>query len=87
MLQEYLLNTPAKYWITIFGYHLHKSFFGVIFLLLGIIIFSINKKSQSRFKKLGIILASFGLILVILSILGHIYTDNHPYFKLWDKMY
>ena len=78
-IKEFLLNTPEKYWLVIFGYHLHKSFWGVLFVLIGIGIINF----YSFFY--GTITLVKGLILITISISGHIYTNNKPYFKLWDK--
>jgi len=71
-IKEYLLNTPEKYWVVIIGYHLHKSFFGMLLIIIGLLL---------KFMPAIVI----GLILILLSISGHIYTKNKPYFKLWDK--
>ena len=71
-IKEYLLNTPEKHWIVIFGYHFHKSFWGTLLLIIGLLL---------RYSPIIII----GFILVFLDIAGHIYTKNKPYFKLWDK--
>jgi hypothetical protein len=88
MIKELLLNTPEKYWIIAFGYHLHKSFFGVLFLLASFIVFLFYwRKFPSKRYLMYVCLALFGVgaLLVLLSIFGHIYTHNLPYFKLWDK--
>ena len=71
-VMQYLLNTPEKYWFVMFGYHFHKSFLGTLLLIIGFI---------TNFVPFII----FGTILIILSVSGHIYTQNKPYFKLWDK--
>lgn len=71
-IKEYLLNTPEKYWVVIFGYHLHKSFWGTLLVIVGLL-----------FKFISALIV--GGILIFLSISGHIYTNNKPYFKLWDK--
>ncbi|HIH26277.1 hypothetical protein J4476_01340 [Candidatus Woesearchaeota archaeon] len=78
-IKELFLNTPEKYWFIIFGYHIHKSFWGVLFIILGIIVFNLFSKF------FGIVLLILGLLITTLSICGHIYTNNKPYFKLWDK--
>jgi len=37
-IKELLLDTLEKYWLVIFGYHIKKSFWGVCFLILGLIL-------------------------------------------------
>ena len=78
-IKEFLLNTPEKYWLIIFGYHIHKSFWGVILFLIGITLLIISKLIW------GMISLIIGSVLIVLSICGHVYTNNRPYFKLWDK--
>lgn len=78
-MKEFLLNTPEKYWLVLFGYHIHKSFWGVVFTLIGITLL------VTRSLILGTVSFIVGIILLVLSIYGHIYTNNRPYFKLWDK--
>ncbi|MBW2991418.1 hypothetical protein KY348_06995 [Candidatus Woesearchaeota archaeon] len=78
-VKEALLNTPESWWIIIRGYHLHKSFWGVILLILGLITWKYYSSA------IGLLFLVVGIILIILSILGHIYTQNKPYFKLWEK--
>lgn len=77
--KEFMLNTPEKYWVVIFGHHLHKSFWGVLLFVLGLIAYRYDS------VRLGIFFLVIGILLVVLSITGHIYTQNKPYFKLWDK--
>jgi hypothetical protein len=69
---EQLFNTPEKYWVVIGGYHFHKSFWGTLLIGIGLFL-------QSLW------LAGIGCILIFLSVAGHIYTNNKPYFKLWEK--
>jgi hypothetical protein len=76
---KYLLNTPKRGWVIIFGYHLHKSFWGCLLILAGVVILFLS------LQKLSFIFFTAGIILIILSIAGHIHTKNRPYFKLWDK--
>ncbi len=71
-IRDQLLNTPEKQWIVVFGYHLHKSFWGTLAVVVGAV-----------WHFWPAILMEVGLIA--LSIAGHIYTHNKPYFKLWDK--
>lgn len=78
-IKEFLLNTPEKYWLVVFGYHLHKSFWGVILIILGLIIITTYSLI------LGIVLLCLGTLLLILSISGNVYTNNRPYFQLWKK--
>ncbi len=78
-IKEFLLNTPEKYWLVIFGYHIHKSFWGVLFFLIGLLMLIFYSSLY------GIIFIIFGLICITLSIRGHVYTKNRPYFKLWEK--
>ena len=73
------LNTPEKYWLVIGGYHIHKSFWGTLLVIFSIISFIFISMT------LGILALSIGIIILLLSIFGHIKTNNHPYFKLWDK--
>lgn len=75
VMKEYVLNTPEQYWTVIFGRHVHKSFWGLLLIALGLIVWS----------KLGLFMGGTGSVLVSLSVAGHIYTDNKPYFKLWDR--
>ena len=84
-VKEFILNTPEKHWIVVYGYHLHKSFFGIIFVLVSIILFLLYRKKYSSKRLIFYLsLASLfvGLILLFLSITGNIYTGNFPYFKL-----
>lgn len=37
-LKEFILNTPEKYWFIVKGYHIHKSFWGLVFLVTGFIL-------------------------------------------------
>jgi hypothetical protein len=69
---EYFLDTPEKYWVVVFGYHLKKSFLGVILIILGVV-----------FALLP--LRAIGLFFILLGIAGHIYKKEKPYFRLWDK--
>ena len=78
-IKEIVLNTPEKYWLIVFGYHIHKSFWGLILFIAGLII------SVFYSLILGIILLVIGIIIMILAILGNLYTHNKAYFKLWDK--
>ena len=87
-LKEFFLNTPEKYWTIVFGYHLHKSFFGLVLVSVSFIIFFIywlRFPSKDYLAYIGLGLFLIGAVLLTLSILGHIYTQNVPYFKLWDK--
>ena len=87
-LKEFFLNTPEKYWTVIFGYHPHKSFFSLVLIIMAIIVFFtywLKLPSKHYLAYLGLTLFIIGGILLILSVLGHIYTQNVPYFKLWDK--
>lgn len=77
-MKELLLNTPQGYWLIIRGYHIHKSFWGLLVFLLGLIILFFS-------KIFGIMCMIIGGTIVILSVCGHIHTNNKPYFKLWDK--
>jgi len=76
--KEFALNTPPNHWIIVFGYHIHKSFWGCLLGVIGII-------ELFFMLWLGIALLVVGVIMIIISIIGNIYTDDKPYFKLWDK--
>jgi len=78
-IKEFLLNTPEHHWVIIRGCHFHKSFWGTLLIAIGIIILIFYSQT------LAIILFVLGIILIMLSILGHRYTNNRPYFKLWEK--
>ncbi len=77
---EFALNTPEGYWFIIKDYHLHKSFFGAMIVAMS---YPVGIKYS---KKIALRMLLAGIILVCLSILGHIYTGNTPYFKLWDRI-
>lgn len=70
-VKEFLLNTPEQYWFVVFGYHVHKSFWGVLLIVSGL------------FWTWRLCVA--GVALVSISVAGHVYTDNRPYFKLWER--
>lgn len=71
-VRDQLLNTPKKYWIVVFGFHLHKSFWGTLLVGAGLFLHFIPS-------------IYIGFVLILLSVTGHIYTKNKPYFKLWDR--
>src|SRR3989338_9349316 len=68
-LKEFLLNTPEKYWLVVYGDHLHKSFWGLALFLTGFV--------------LTWYVSLFGMLVLSLSVAGHVYTRNRPYLKLW----
>jgi type IV secretory pathway VirB3-like protein len=76
---EFWLNTPKKYWLFMFGYHIKKAFWGVLLVCLSLVMMLIGL--------VFIMWLTFvlGLVLIFLSVVGHIYTKNYPIFKLWDK--
>ena len=77
-IKRFLLNTPKKYWSIAFHYHLHKAFWGVLFVIIGIIIIK-------TFFIWGILSLIFGVIMLTLSVVGNIYKKDKPYLRLWDK--
>jgi hypothetical protein len=82
---EFILNTPEKYWIIINGHHLHKSFFGVIFILIGVIsliLYRLKYSSKRSIFYTSLVFLIVGVVLLVLSISGNVYTNNLPYFKL-----
>jgi len=87
-IKESLFNTPEKYWTIIFGYHLHKSFLGTFLIFSAFIIlflYWLKFPTKHYLGYVGMIIIIIGVVLILLSIFGHIYTNNLPYFKLWDK--
>jgi hypothetical protein len=84
-IKELLLNTPEKYWLIIGNYHIHKSFWGIISLILGT--FSLSHKFLK--KKYRIIFAIFFLLIgttaLTLSIIGQKYTHGKYKLELWEK--
>jgi hypothetical protein len=58
--------------------HLHKAFWSVILLIFSLLIYIFGREIFVAF-------ALAGIILILISVIGHIYTNNRPYFKLWDK--
>lgn len=78
-LKDFLLNTPEKYWLVISGYHIHKSFWGLIFLILGMIFIIFHK----LFIGFGLLI--IGDVLIILSIIGQKYTHGKYRLELWER--
>lgn len=76
---KFLWNTPEPYWLILFGYHIHKAFWGVLLIIAGIIFLIKN------YQRIGIILAIIGILLVLLDIRAHIEIGLKPYFMLWNK--
>jgi len=74
------LNTPKKYWWVFKRYHFHKAFLGFISLVVGLVIyfyFSVG---------VGIAFSVIGILLIIMSIAGNIYTERKPYLNIVDKV-
>ncbi len=87
LIKEAFLNTPKKYWFVVFGYHLHKSFFGVVLLIISITLLLFNflkYRNKKLLLYLGLISWIIGTILIVLSILGNVYTNHLPYFNLLE---
>lgn len=78
-IKEFYLNTPRKYQVIIKGYHFHKSFWGCLLVMLGLLLFPTDSKKTSTFS------IALGSLLIFLSVKGHRYTNNRPLFKLWDR--
>ena len=78
--KQFLFNTPEKYWLTIRNRHIHKSFWGVTLTGSSAVSWWTTK---AFLVSMGLLTAGLGIIA--LSVAGHIYTNNKPYFKLWDK--
>ena len=62
-LSKFFLNTPKKYWLVVKGYHVHKSFFGLIIVLFGLFF---------------IWLIPIGIFLMLIDMAGHHYTNYRP---------
>lgn len=75
-----ILDTPEKYWLVVNGYHVKKSFWGVLMVALSFV-FAVADVSSKLFLTFFII----GIFLIILSIIGHIHKGSKPYFKIWEK--
>lgn len=67
--KEFLLNAPEHQWVVFHGYHFHKSFTGVLLIILGLL-------SLEYYSAIGALFIAIGIILIILSILGHIYSEQ-----------
>jgi len=35
-VKVFFLDVPEKYWTVIFGYHVHKAFWGLLLILIGL---------------------------------------------------
>lgn len=79
-LLSFLLDTPSEHWVVVRGIHFHKSFWGSLLAFVGIFVLTIHKVTL-----IGAVIIVIGFVYIFLSVLGHIYTHNKPYFKLWDK--
>jgi len=75
---EFELNTPKKYWWVFKGYHFHKTFLGFISLVVGLVIYF--------YFSVGIALSVIGILLIIMSTAGNIYTERKPYLNIVDKV-
>ena len=76
---KFLWNTPERYWLIVFGYHIHKAFWGVLLIVLGLTVVILN------YLYFGISLVLIGLLLVLLDIRAHVEIGLKPYFILWNK--
>ena|GEM_PF-3458608 len=73
-IKETLLNTPEKYWLIVGNYHIHKSFWGIMFVILGVILmFNYNSWTST-------IALTVGLFILTISVIGQKYT--HGKYKL-----
>jgi len=79
-IKELILNTPEKYWVIIAGYHFHKSFWGILILIIGGILFFLW---ENWYCVPFIIIGSYFLIA---SILGQKYTHGKYKLVLWEKL-
>jgi len=73
-----LLDTPEGHWLVVFSYHVHKSFWGVILLVVGIVLSAV-------FSAWYLLLFVPGIILITVDIAGHIYTNHKPLFVMLEK--
>lgn len=83
----FFLDTPERYWIVIGGIHFHKSFWGLVMIVLGILLLFYHFRG-SRSKRLefwlALCLIGTGLLLNILSLAGNIYNGTLPIIELWE---
>jgi len=78
-IKELLLNTPERYWLILFGYHIHKSFWGVLNVVLGVILVLFLSLA------FGIFFIITGCIVLALSIIGQKYTYGKYKIEIWEK--
>ena len=78
-LKELILDTPEDHWLIIFGYHIHKAFWGIIFAIVGAVLIVITGLWLYAF------IFIFGVLLIVSDVTGHIYTNHKPYFVLAEK--
>lgn len=76
---EFLLNTPEKYWLIVGKYHIHKSFWGIIFFIAGILLM------VSSILWVGILTFSVGCFILSISIIGQKYTHGKYKLEIWEK--
>ncbi len=75
-IKELLLNTPEKYWLIIWGYHIHKSFWGVLFIILGVLYSSLW---------IRILMLFIGIFILLISIIGQKYTHDKYRLVILEK--
>ena len=78
-ITEFLLNTPERYWLIINGYHIHKSFWGILFFIAGMLFMIFNV------LWIGILIFFIGLLIVTISIIGQKYTHGSYKLEIWEK--
>ena len=79
---EFLLNTPKSYQLFVAGYHVHKTFWGILLIIISLSFF-FGKKIH---RIIPFILLIIGIILIALDVTGHMYTHHTPYFILLERV-